>query len=207
MSTDKLEEKTPDELRIEIQKTRENLAQKAASLGQELQHAGDEVTDTVKAKIESAQEALSLDYHMDRHPWRVVALAVVAGAAANRLFIRPAKTDSDNYYDTSASTTSRSRIPKEALGLGLLKKLGSTFESEIKEVQDHLAQAGLDLLRDVAQKTLPASISKYLSSDRSSSESKNVSHSVSHGTAQLRPSNHSRGQMNGELKVAERAQS
>jgi len=165
MSTENLNEKTPEELRVEIQKTRKSLAHKASCLGQELEQVGDEVLETMKAKFESAQELLSLDYHMDRHPWGVIALAVVAGAATNRMLNQPEeKAQHSTNYRAAKSVSPSKSVTKAA---GAFQQLAHTFEPEIHELREHLIDSGKELMRDLAQQTLPPAIARYFTGSRS----------------------------------------
>ena len=197
MSTNDLSERTPEELRVEIEKTRAKLADKAARLEQELHDAGDEVKETVREKLESAREALSLDYHMDRHPWGVIALAVVAGAAANRALLQPAGKPEPNKvrtgaYYPAAQEISASKSPEP----GLLQHLIHTFEPEIHEIREQILRSGMELVQDFARQTLPTTIAKYFRAPGRRSSTNFSARRFSHEGTEHFPRDH----YNGEVK-------
>jgi len=167
MNMQDFSEQTTEELRVEIGKTRARLAHQATCLQSELSHATDQVREAASEKIEEAKKFLSYKYYMERYPWPIMALSVVAGAGLNRLVTTGKGKELEDgelintHYSQPRGGRSSSSPKKSQSNPGLMSQLTNAFDSEINEVRERVVLGGMDLLGEIAHQTLPSAISKH----------------------------------------------
>ena len=138
-SSNDLKHQTPEEIRGQIDQTREALGDKLGALGEKMEDAKTAVAEkmedaksAVAETVEQVKEKLSLEHHVRQHPWPAFFGAVGVGMLAGHMLA------SSRQSDTTA--------PTKAEGPGLFSlasgaALGGLFDQEIKSALTTALQA------------------------------------------------------------------
>ena len=126
-SSDALKHQTPEEIRGQIDQTREALGDKLGALGEKMEDAKSAVAETV----EHVKEKLSLHHRVRENPWTAFFGAVGVGMLAGHML---------------ATSRQNEPAPAKAEGPGLFSlasgaALGGMFDQEIKSALTTALQA------------------------------------------------------------------
>ncbi len=119
-SSNDLKNQSPEEIRGQIDQTRDALGDKLGALGEKMEDAKSAVQD----KMEEVREKLSLSHRIQQSPWTAFFGAVGIGMVAGHMLTAPSRHE-------------RSKQESSGLGTGLLSivsgsALGGMFDQEIK---------------------------------------------------------------------------
>ncbi len=128
-SSNDLKNQTPEEIRGQIDQTRDALGDKLGALGDKMEDAKSAVQD----KMEEVREKLSLSHRVQQHPWPAFFGAVGVGLVAGHMLAAPTRPEPVKQESSG-------------LGAGLLSMvsgtaLGGMFDQEIKSALTSALQA------------------------------------------------------------------
>lgn len=140
-----------DEIRSDMVETRSALADKLDALQDKVLGTVEKTVETVQDTVAAARRTFDLRYQTEQHPWRMVGLAVLAGAAVDSLLGRsapPTTARLENAPSTvgpcSANGTSHQAPPAPG-----------PFAEEWQKLKGLAIGAGMALVRDWLKEAVP----------------------------------------------------
>lgn len=162
-SSNHLKNQTPEEIRGQIDQTRDALGNKLGALGDKMEDAKSAVQD----KMEQVRETLSLSNRVQQHPWPAFFGAVGIGLVAGHMLAGPSSRPEPVKHESSG------------LGAGLLSivsgtALGGMFDQEIRSALTSALQAIWGEARSSVPTTIAGPVDRLL--DRMSVRQAGFSH-------------------------------
>jgi len=147
-SSNDLKNQTPEEIRGQIDQTRDALGDKLGALGEKMEGAKSAVQD----KMEEVREKLSLSHRVQQHPWPAFFGAVGVGLVAGHMLAAPSRPEP---------------VKTSSEGPGLLSlvsgtALGGLFDQEIKSALTSALQAIWGEARHSVPSTIAGPVDRLL---------------------------------------------
>jgi ElaB/YqjD/DUF883 family membrane-anchored ribosome-binding protein len=176
----------PDVIRQQIEETRSSLTEKLETLEAEVKGTVQSAKETVetaretvhgtinsvKETVQSAKESVKrtfdIPYQVDRHPWAMIGLSLVAGAVAGALLGRRTSPDrrlvrrmaeasrEPLLRDEAAPAAAWSRLThEEPARPGFLDKLSGQLAGEVEKAKDLAIHTLVGVVDNVIQRSIP----------------------------------------------------
>ncbi|MBX3170191.1 MAG: DUF3618 domain-containing protein [Candidatus Eremiobacteraeota bacterium] len=163
-SSNDLKNQSPEEIRGQIDQTRDALGDKLGALGEKMEDAKSAVQD----KMEEVREKLSLSHRVQQNPWTAFFGAVGVGLVAGHMLTAPSRPEPH-----------RQESSTPGVGAGLLSlvsgsALGGMFDQEIKSALTSALQAIWGEARSSVPPTIAGPVDRLL--DRMSVRQRGFSH-------------------------------
>lgn len=129
-STNDLKNQTPEEIRGQIDQTRDALGDKLGALGEKM----DDAKSAVQDKMEEVREKLSLSHRVQQNPWTAFFGAVGVGMVAGHMLAAPSKPESLKHETVNAGPGLLSLVSGTALGGMFDKEIKSALTSALQAV-------------------------------------------------------------------------
>jgi len=155
-----------DEIRSDMAQTRVALADKLSALQDKVFGTVEHTVDAVQETVEAAKRTFDLRYQTELHPWRMVGVAVFAGAVAGHLLggsrgASFAGLTRDSFlpvgfpWSTPGNGTGHQATSVKAEPAAAAPEGPGLFAEELQQIKGAAIGAGMALVRDWLKQSVP----------------------------------------------------